>query len=1061
MLSNGLDVPNRGKNDMKRTFAFLLTILGIAIPALGAKRVTVAECQQALAELHAKPDADAAWQIANLQLTERMSAAALAHAQGDLPGEKSKQALQALADEAAFLNPPAAELPADSAPDFAEQRRMMGLVVAYVKNTIPQLPNFFATRDTVRYEDTPLLQTPDSLEPYQPLHVIDRAEATVLYQDGREIVDPGAQKNEPATVGLTTWGVFGPILGTVLVDAAQSKLAWSHWEQGSRGRVGVFSYAVPKEKSHYEVNFCCVANESATVVANVHRFRQLVGYHGEMTIDPATGAITRLVVQADLKTTDPVVRASVLVEYGPVEIGGKTYICPVRSVSDTLAQTVQVDERYKFPLANQLQPLKISLNDVAYAQYHMFRSEAHIVARNPGDLAAHSAGDRTGEPSGNSAPDATAPASANGADTNAASSGSPSNGVSAPTAASASAPVAAAPSAGFASTSGAADSRAPAAVIPEISMAPATRFPDAPAHPASEAGTGFTLRTTSRLVDVTLVAYDKKGRPITDLKPGDLEVDDNGRKQEIRFFSQAGAREAPAAQGDHEQPAASPDPSVFSNEMPGTTAQEQREAEGDTTILMIDSGNVAFSDLTYARSETLRFMKTLAADERIGIYILKSHGFEILLEPTTDHAQAASILAHWMPSAQDLARAQDEEQRNRQQFDWVHNVTDLANVNGNGQGGNDPEMYTSGKAVASAAAYPSDAELRPLGNRPEDFVLHLLVGVGRHLASIPGHKMLVWISSDNVLADFSAQTVGREDTGNRFLDKDSLRAREALNDAHVSIYPLDVSQLEVSVAGADIGTRNVLAIGKSDRDRAMTAVGDNAPVNSNGRDTARMQEDTHPIQGAFRELAAATGGRALRRDGDIAAELNNVVADGRAAYLLSFTPDQPADDQYHVLTVKLTGRRDISLRYRTGYLYSKEAENLKDRFRQTIWQPREAEQIKVAAIPVHDANGAALRLNIGATDLEWVQQGDRWTDHLDVFLALRDDAGLNATVRGNSLHLRMTAGNYQKLLHDGIPFEQPIDLKVNFDSVRIVVLDENSGRMGSVTVPGVALRRAP
>ena len=105
-----------------------------------------------------------------------------------------------------------------------------------------------------------------------------------------------------------------------------------------------------------------------------------------------------------------------------------------------------------------------------------------------------------------------------------------------------------------------------------------------------------------------------------------------------------------------------------------------------------------------------------------------------------------------------------------------------------------------------------------------------------------------------------------------------------------------------------------------------------------------MNEDTHPIQPAFRELAEATGGRALRRSGDIAKELDSIVADGRAAYLLSFSPDTQADGKYHTLTMKCL-RKDVTLRYRNGYLYSEEPATMKERFREAVWQPRDETEI--------------------------------------------------------------------------------------------------------------------
>jgi hypothetical protein len=76
---------------------------------------------------------------------------------------------------------------------------------------------------------------------------------------------------------------------------------------------------------------------------------------------------------------------------------------------------------------------------------------------------------------------------------------------------------------------------------------------------------------------------------------------------------------------------------------------------------------------------------------------------------------------------------------------------------------------------------------------------------------------------------------------------------------------------------------------------------------------------------------------------------------------------------------------------------------------------------------------------------------------LDVFLVERDDAGQHAKVTGQTLGLRLKPATYQEMLRDGIPFDQTVDSTLQSGSVRIIVVDENSGRMGSVTVPAAAL----
>jgi len=986
-----------------RKIALLLLLAGIALPTFAANRLTVEQLEQLLAAAHGRRDVEIARQLSNLELTERLSSAKLSRWEADLPGPEARRSLVTLADESAFLDLPGAEIPATAAPDFAEQRRMMALTVDYVSKTIHQLPNFFTTRDTIRFEDTPQAHQADtSLIPYEPLHPMGRTSETVLYRDGHEVVDSTAGKRktpEAPTAGLNTLGEFGPILSTVLVDAAQSTLSWSHWEQGAAGPEAVFRYAVPRQKSHYQITFCCVEGDRGNRV-----FQQFSGYHGEIVIDPAIGTILRLTLEADLEPSDAMAKADILVEYGPVEIGGKTYICPVRSVSISQepAQTSNTSENNNFRgTLIQYAPgtLQTLLNDVAFGQYHLFRADVRVLTGNTGETDAPPAAVRPSEgvrsdaslrePEGPGLP---------------ASTGKPEEAV-----AGENSTAAASPSLGTAPTP------APEPAVAEITVAQATGVPDSPAIPtAALPDTSSPLRMSVRLVDISVVADDRKGHPVTDLKPEDFEIYDNGLEQKMQSFSQPGGATA-------EESVHATDPPVFSNRRTDAPDARLKIAgnEGSIAILLIDAGNLAWSDLTNAREAMLRFLRSLPANQRVGLYVMKFQGFQILEEGTVDHALVASKLRQWMPNAQDLARWQAEDQRNRQQLDAVLDPTNLQSGNGNNN-------------RAQQTGNPVDAQLGEDGSNPGRSSLSILAGIAQHLATIPGHKNLVWVTTDNVLADWTGKARS-SNQGSMHIEGRLLRAQETLNDAHVSLYPLVASQLATQEIDASLIDRNI----------------ELAP----DRGVAEMPQDLHPIPAILQEMAEATGGRVIRRSGDMAAALSNVVAEGQSSYLLSFAPNTAADDQYHQLAVKLTARRGVTLRYRTGYQYSREPSTLKERFRQAIWQSFDANEIALSANPAAASSGAALKLNIATNDLALRQQGDRWVDKLDIFLVQRDDAGFHAQITGQTLGLTLTQATYQKLLEEGLPFNQPVEKIQDTGSVRIVVVDENSGWMGSVTVP--------
>jgi hypothetical protein len=282
-----------------------------------------------------------------------------------------------LADASAFLELPAADMPANATPDLIEQRHMIGLALDYVDKTVPKLPNFFATRSTARYEDE--LEIPEpvgrTIPSGQPWHPTSNYSATVLYRNGKEVVDEPAkaEKLKEEDKGLVTRGVFGPILSTVMGDAARIGMTWSHWEEGAAGPMAVYRYAVRQADSHYQVAYLGLSSNDGDDTAHPYS-----GYQGEIAIDPATGTILRMTLQGEPEPGQSILRGDIMVEYGPVEIGGRIYTCPVRSVSisELWAELVRMDFTYG---TRSFRAYKSMLNDVVFKDYHLFRAEMRLL----------------------------------------------------------------------------------------------------------------------------------------------------------------------------------------------------------------------------------------------------------------------------------------------------------------------------------------------------------------------------------------------------------------------------------------------------------------------------------------------------------------------------------------------------------------------------------------------------------------------------------------------------------------------------------------------------------
>ncbi len=338
------------------------------IPAL--TRMSLEELERIL-ELD-ESDAAKANQLKGVELTRRLSERRLETLFSIAHGKRTRQQLRILADASAFLDPPDDEIIAAPPPAPSEQQRLISMASSYLTGAIHKLPDFLARRMTTRYQETPM--SLESGVKYEPLHQTDALTTTVRYRHGFEDTDAKVRWPRAGNPELITFGVFDTALQTLFnATRKNGRLTWVRWEKVPTGRAAIFRSTVPVDVSLRSSSICCVPDGDGTQM-----YQRYAGYHIEFAVDPDSGAILRQSFQFDLKSSTPLNRSDIMIEYGPVQIGGTTYHCPLRSVSMTRARSVRVlslwDESFR-----SYGPYAAMLNDSAFDQYHLFRSESRVL----------------------------------------------------------------------------------------------------------------------------------------------------------------------------------------------------------------------------------------------------------------------------------------------------------------------------------------------------------------------------------------------------------------------------------------------------------------------------------------------------------------------------------------------------------------------------------------------------------------------------------------------------------------------------------------------------------
>jgi hypothetical protein len=363
----------------------LLVFSVIVLPVLAATRITVAQLEQFLISKEASKgsDSEIAERLGSVELTEQLTAQTFARIESKTSlAPKSIEQLQLIAAASIFYAPPTAELPIRVAPDRALQQQMINMATEYVDGTLQRLPDFLAIRTTDTFDDTPLQAGSKHGRPKAEMRFVRESRREIAYRSGKEIV--GSASNDSgyspadassAFAAFTTKGDFGPVLKTVLDDSFKGSVVWRRWQRRESGApVAVFRYRVPRPDSHYLFDFCCYQKSKDDPQS--YRFRYRAGYHGEIYLDPATGAVDRITLEAELTEDDPVMVSGTAVQYGHVNIGEKDYICPVRGVAVSEVHNMEME------VAEQVGPERL-INEVRFSNYHKFASSVRILPESP------------------------------------------------------------------------------------------------------------------------------------------------------------------------------------------------------------------------------------------------------------------------------------------------------------------------------------------------------------------------------------------------------------------------------------------------------------------------------------------------------------------------------------------------------------------------------------------------------------------------------------------------------------------------------------------------------
>ena len=553
------------------------------------------------------------------------------------------------------------------------------------------------------------------------------------------------------------------------------------------------------------------------------------------------------------------------------------------------------------------------------------------------------------------------------------------------------------------------------------------------------------VRITANLVQVDAVITDSKGRLVTDLRPEEIEILEDGRPQKITNFSFVSV-EPPANRPEDANARVAPDKN--SPPVPPTILKPGQVRR--TIALVVDDLGISFESVGFVRKALRKFVDEQMQPDDLVAIIRTSAGMGALQQFTSDKRvlYAAIERVRWNPRGRGGMSPFAAIESNP--LTRVSPETPAA--------GGPPQspIFNSDGSQASATS-PVDLNDRHIGDELAEFRQDTLtVGtlgavnyVVRGLSELPGRKSVLLITDGLQL--FERDPFARNDRTNLEIMERLRRLIDQANRASVVIYAMDSRGLQPLGLTAEDSTTNLT--------------------------TAQVQQKLVNRQRGFIEsqqdlsyLPEQTGGFTVLNRNDLGAGIKQVMDDQRGYYLIGYRPDESTFNpttgrrNFHKLTVNVKGRPGLKVRYRSGFYGITEKEmrpapgTRTQQLLNAISSPFASSgvSIRLTSLFGNDPQiGSFVRslLYIDGRDLTFTEEADGWQKAVFDVLAVTfgaDGQIVDQISRSHTLRVRGEA--YQSVRKNGFDYLIILPVKkAGAYQLRTALRDSASGRVGSAS----------